>query len=135
MNHDEIDALARKAGCLPDAVQDIKSRVLARFAGEEPAPATVEQWVRSLARTVPHLFPPAQTLATRLGMTDEQFNKMPATWRLEQGRSEQTPVTKPHVLRPVTRNLTEAESAALDAEQLSWWDRLAKARQMQQTPR
>jgi hypothetical protein len=135
MTHDEIDALARKAGALPEAIQDVKSRVLARFAGEEPEPATVEAWVRSLARTVPHLFPLAQTLAARLGMTEETFNKMPPTWRLEQGRSEQTPVTKPHVLRPTTRNLTEAELAALDAEQLSWWDRLAKARAMQQTPR
>src|SRR4029453_16910288 len=131
----DYEVIAKQAGCLPEAVVDIKARVLARFAGEEPTQADVEQWVRSLAKSVPHLFPPAQTLAARLGMTEETFNKMPATWRLEQGRSEQTPGTKPNVFRPLTRNLTRAELAALDAEQLSWWDRLAKARAMQQTPR
>ena len=58
MDHDQIDALAHKAGCLPEAVTDVRSRVLARFAGEAPEPATVERWLtETLKHAAAHLFP------------------------------------------------------------------------------
>jgi hypothetical protein len=109
MDHDQIDALAHKAGCLPEAVQDIRSRVLARFAGEAPEPATVEAWLTTqLKPAAVHLFSPVQTLWGRLGMSQEQFTAMPPSWRLAQAREHQPPVTRAHPRRPQPREVPAA---------------------------
>jgi hypothetical protein len=133
MDHDAIDALARKSGALPEAVTDIRSRVLARFAHEEPEPATVERWlIETLKPLAGHLFPQAQTMAARLGLSEEAFNQMPPAWRLEQARTHQPQVTAPHPRRPVYRTLTPAELDSL--KDLPFHERTTRGRQLQQTP-
>jgi hypothetical protein len=104
MTIDQIDALARTVGCLPEAVTDIRSRVLARFQGEQPEPATVAQWLtETLKPQAQHLFPKAETVWGALGMDKATFDAMPPAWRLGQAMAQQARTTTPHPRRPVPR--------------------------------
>jgi hypothetical protein len=107
MDHDAIDSLARKVGVLPEAVTDIRSRVLARFAQEQPEPATVEQWLSTTLReAAPHLFPQTPTEPwAKLGIERVVWESLSPSTKLGLARQlqPQPTVTRPHPNRPVPR--------------------------------
>jgi hypothetical protein len=128
-------AIAKEAGCLDTATEDVTRRLEARFQGETPTPQAVQQWLTTTLReAAPHLWPEAQTVWGALGMTREVFDKMPSSWKLEQGHLQQPPVTTAHPNRPVYRNLTPAELEELAATGLTGPARTEWARARQQTP-
>jgi hypothetical protein len=135
MPHDQIDALARQAGCLPEAVPDIRARVQAHFPEADVSPQAVERWlVQTLKAEKPELFSGPQPLWTQLGLDKATFDQMPASWRLAQAHQQTPPTTTPHPNRPVYRHLTSAELAELDGLGLTGAARHEWARARQQTP-
>jgi hypothetical protein len=97
-------AIAKEAGCLATATEDVQRRCEARFAGEEPSAEVVQAWLRTTLReAAPHLWPEAQTLWGRLGMDKATFDAMPPSWRLGQGMAHQARTTPPHPRRPQPR--------------------------------
>jgi hypothetical protein len=132
----DYTALAKAAGALPEAAEDIVRRCEARFAEEQPSPEAVQQWLRTtLKEAAPHLFASGpQPVWHALGLSREQFEGMPASWKLEQAHRLTPPVTTAHPNRPVYRNLTSAELAELDGLGLTGAARHEWARARQQTP-
>jgi hypothetical protein len=65
-------------------------------------------------------------------MDTTSFDRLPPTDRLTIWRSQQPPIEKPR--RPVRRELTPAELAALQAEHLPYVDYVTKARALQHQP-
>src|SRR4029453_15046093 len=98
MTHDEIDAIARKCGALPDAVTDIKSRVLAKFTDSPADPAAVEQWLATLKGAAAHLFHQTPTQPwERLGIAQEVWNSLGPSTRLALARGQHpSPTTIKH---------------------------------------
>jgi hypothetical protein len=97
----EYEVIAKQAGCLPEAAEDIVRRCEGKFQGETPSPEAVKAWLtETLKPQAAHLFPQAQTLAARLGLSEEAFSRMPPAWRLEQARTHQPPMRAPHPRRP-----------------------------------
>ena len=128
-------AIAKAVGALPEAAEDIVRRCTAHFQGEEPSPEAVRTWLRTTLReAAPHLWPEAQPVWHALGLSREQFDQMPASWKLEQAHRLTPPVTSAHPNRPVYRNLTSAELAELDGLGLTGAARHEWARARQQTP-
>jgi hypothetical protein len=131
----DFAAIAREAGCLDTACEDAARRCAARFEGETPSPEAVQAWLTQTLRTsAPHLFPPAQSLAARVGLSEQAFNAMPPSWRLEQAHTYQPRTQTPHPRRPIYRNLTPAELEELAATGLTGPARTEWARARQQTP-
>jgi hypothetical protein len=134
----EYDALAREAGCLESALPDVRARLLAHFQDASPSPETVQQWLeQTLREHAPHLFPPTPTAPwARLGIERTVWDSLSPTTRVDLARQHHPPpqVTTPHARRPITRTLTAAELAALDATGLTGAARTERARQWQQTP-
>ena len=119
METQQIHEMALGLHIVPQALGGVTARVQVHFAGSTPTPAAVEQFLTALP------------VWTKVGMDEATFDRMPATWRMDQARSFAPP---PPPRRPVTRALTTEELAALDAEHLPWAERTEKARVMQQTP-
>jgi hypothetical protein len=132
MNHEQIDAMARQAGCVPEAVPDIRARVLARFQEATPSLEAVERWLSTTLReAAPHLFGKVEVWE-KLGMDKATFDAMPPSWRLGQGMAQQARTTTPHPRRPVYRNLMPAELDSI--KDLPFHERTTRGREMQQTP-
>jgi hypothetical protein len=105
MEPTQIDALAHQAGALPEALPDIRARILARFGEEPPEPPVVERWlVQTLKPAAPHLFSGPQPLWTQLGLSKAEFDQMPPAWRKGQADQHTPAVTRPHPNRPVPRD-------------------------------
>lgn len=117
MDTQHIHAAATAAGIPPEALDHVAARVLAHFAGASPKPADLTSFIAALPTW------------DKLGMTQDAFNAMPATWRLAQGWAHQAP---PVSRRPDTRVLTAEELKTLEG--LSWAEYHTKGRQMQQSP-
>jgi len=131
----DFAARAREVHCLDTAVEDVTRRCEARFQGEEPTAQAVTAWLEgTLKPQAPHLWPEAQPVWHALGLSREQFDQMPASWKLEQAHRLTPPVTSAHPNRPVYRNLTSAELAELDGLGLTGAARHEWARARQQTP-
>jgi hypothetical protein len=130
--------IAKQAHCLDSAVEDVTRRLEARFQGEQPSPEAVKQWLtETLKAAAAHLFPSVPTQPwDKLGIERTVWESLSPSTKLAMARQLQPlpPETRPHPRRPVYRDLTAAELKALDAEGLSWAERHAKARQLQQTP-
>jgi hypothetical protein len=91
----DYHAMATAAGCRPEAAEDMVRRMQARFAEEQPSPEAVRTWLSATLReAAPHLFAEAQTVWARLGMSKEQFDQMPVTWRLTQAYEDPSHVVE-----------------------------------------
>jgi hypothetical protein len=119
MDTKQLHEVITQRGIKPEALDQVAARVRSHFEGSNPTPQDVADYILALP------------LWERLGMTEAGFLSYPATWRLDQARAHQAP---PGPRRPVTRELTKEEVAALDAEGLPWAERREKARQLQQSP-
>jgi hypothetical protein len=118
----QIHAAARARGVTEQGLDQVTAKVLARFAGSAPPPAEVEAYIDGLY------------VWDKLGMDKATFDSMPVTWRRTQGQVYQPPVPV-HSRRPVTRDLTPEELAALQAQGLDRYTYITRARALQQTPR
>lgn len=68
----------------------------------------------------------------KANITYQEFMTLPPAVRLALEREHNPEPVKPR--RPTYRHLTDEEVAALQAEPLSWSERLTKARALQQSP-
>lgn len=123
METQRIHEIALGLRIVPQALGGVTARVQAHFAGSAPTPAAVEQFLTALP------------VWTKVGMDEATFDRMPATWRLDQARSFAPP---PQSRRPVLRPLTPQELATLDErtaqEHWSQAERTEQGRLIQQSP-
>jgi hypothetical protein len=128
--------IAKDAGCLATAVEDVVRRCEARFAGEQPSQEAVREWLTSTLRpAASHLFTSVPTQPwDKLGIPREVWNSLGPSTKLAMARAQQpSPTTiRPHPLRPTSRTLTEAEVGSL--KDLTLTERLTQGRAMQQAP-
>jgi hypothetical protein len=117
MDTQQIHAACTEAGIAPEAVDAVRQIVQAHFGDALVKPADLTAFLR----TIP--------VWEKLGMDKAQWDKMPATWRLAQGRAQQPP---PGTRRPTTRHLTAEELERL--QYLSRHERHERGRQLQHTP-
>jgi hypothetical protein len=134
MDHAAIDAVAKQAGVLEEAFPDVRARVQAHFAGQDPSPQAVQQWLtETLKSAAPHLYRQGpQPVWEALGLSKQAFDQMPPAWRLAQARAQQPLTTTPHARRPTSRTLTAEELDSI--KDLPWHERHTRGRQLQQTP-
>lgn len=120
MTTEHIREVALKLGVTPEGLDQITARVRAHFGDQTPPPAALEVYIA------------ACPVWDKLGMDKATFDRMPPAWRLTQGQAFQSaPV---HARRPVMRDLTPAELAQLQSENLDRSRYVEKARALQQTP-
>jgi hypothetical protein len=130
----EVVAIAKAAGCLDAAGEDVLHRVRTHFGAITPSLEEVTAYVRGdLHQVAPHCWPVVATAAdaaARGGAPPEIWAKMSLEDRLSRYRQANPPVVEKR--RPVSRDLTTKELASLEG--LSWVEKITKARVMQQTP-
>lgn len=118
MDHRQIHAVCTAAGIAPEALDLVTSTVQAHFAGSDPKPADVAAYVSALP------------VRTKVGLSQQDFYAMPATWRSAQGWAHQAPAAS---RKPDSRPLTAEELEGLKG--LSWAEYYTRGRQLQQTPK
>ena len=128
MDHEQIDAIAHQAGALPEALTDIRARVQAHFPEADVSPQAVERWLTQVLKPqADHLFAQTQEAWTQLGLTKQEFDQLPASWRLAQAHQLTPPVARPHPNRPVPKDAPADVQAQW--QDLSLTERLTAYRQ------
>jgi hypothetical protein len=112
-----VETAVRAAGIPPEAVAHVCATVLAHYGDASPKPADLTAFLTGLP------------VWTKLGLSQQDFYAMPASWRLAQGWAHQAPTVS---RRPETRVLTAEELSSLKG--LGWAEYLTRGRAMQQTP-
>lgn len=121
MQTEQISAAALARGAHQAAVEDIVARATVYFAGADPSPEALDQFLTTL---------PVWTLR---GIAPEVFAALPPTERMRLEREYRPqPIAPVHTRRPVSRVLTPAELATLEGLPLA--ECLTRGRQMQQGP-
>ena len=118
-----IHEAALKQGIARQALDHVTAKVQAHFAGATPKPADLAAYLSGLP------------VWDKAGLDYATFEKLhPHARRQLYETHHPTPPPPVHSRRPVTRSLTPAELAALDAEGLTGAARTERGRAMQQTP-
>jgi len=126
-------AIARETGCIETALPDIVRRCEGRFAGEEPSPQVVSQWLQGELRSVAgHLWPPTPTLPQtpwgKLGVPQEVWEGLSPSTKLAMARQLQLlPPARPR--RPERYTATPEQLESIEG--LSPMQRLTAYRQWQ----
>ena len=106
MDANHIAFALGKLGLLPAALEDGLRRAEQYFRDHAYSPEAATAWAQAQRQEAAHLFgqpaqdaPRTQTVWDTLGMTQEAFERMPASWRMTQGRALDPPPV--HSRRPV----------------------------------
>jgi hypothetical protein len=130
MNPAQLDAIAKKLGILNTALVDVRNRVQAHFADQDPTPEALQSWLETtLYQAAPHLWA-SQDLAEYpwqvVGVPEEVWKAASPSQKLTWAREDQPP---PVQRRPQPLTLSEAQVAQMQA--LPPAERLTEYRRLQ----
>jgi hypothetical protein len=111
----DFTQLAKDAGCLASATEDVTRRLEAHFAGETPSPEAVQQWLEgTLKPAAAHLFPQLPTSPwERLGIERIVWESLSPSTKLAMARQLQPPVpARPN--RPQRYTATAEQVASIE---------------------
>ena len=100
MDTQQLRAIAEQKGVEPKALDDVTTKILVHFAGQNPPPAEVAAYIDSLY------------VWDKIGMDKATWDRMPVTWRLEQGERFQAPVDR----RATPRHWTTEDLKAVEGK-------------------